>query len=82
MIDQVTVFQEPDQPGGIRITYTGHIRNVVQTSVYQTTRENYEACLRAIAALEGVSYENLIALLNHEASAFGSMLKVETYHAH
>ena len=49
---------------GVRITYQGHSTNTVETCAFRTTEENARACVRALAALEGVTEQEMDLILD------------------
>lgn len=52
---------------GVRIRYMGHTTNTVATCAYRTTEENARACVRALAALEGVTEQEMDIILEKDA---------------
>lgn len=60
---------------GVRLTYRGHASNRVMTCVYRSTRANLEACITALAALEGVTHDEMRAMLERDADC----VTLETY---
>lgn len=69
-----------DQYTGVRVHYVAHGDHTVATCVYKTTEENKRACFEAIAALEGVTYNQLMSIIAHDET-IRDYLKVEIYHA-
>lgn len=59
----------------VRITYQGHSTNRVMTAAYRTTQENRAACVRALAALEGVIEQEMEMILSKNQE----YVKIELY---
>lgn len=68
-----------DLYAGVRVHYVGHGDHTVSTCVYRTTDENKRACYAAIAALEGITYEDVLQAL---ARNHAHIISVETYHSY
>jgi hypothetical protein len=47
---------------GIRVTYRGHETHTVQTCAHRSTADNLRACIRALAALESVTDEQMVVI--------------------
>ena len=63
---------------GVRLTYKGFQSHQVQTSAHRSTRANLEACIAALAALEGVTPENMRLILERDAEN----VTVDTYRSY
>jgi hypothetical protein len=63
---------------GVRVRFVLHNDNTVNTCSYRTTEENKRACLTAIAALEGVTYEELLTIIERDLECRASM-KIDHY---
>jgi hypothetical protein len=59
----------------VRMTYQGHSTNCVMSAAHRTTMENRAACVRALAALEGVTEQEMEIILSRNVE----YLKVELY---